>query len=76
MPSATTRLPASEPERAPGRSPKRAPQRECNRFPLGVNAMSLPVSRRLDFTEIPVIDLSNLVAGNDDPATIDALGAA
>jgi len=34
------------------------------------------VSRRLDFTEIPVIDLSDLVAGNDDPATIDALGAA
>ena len=38
--------------------------------------MSIPVSRRLDFTEIPVIDLSDLVAGNDDPATIDALGAA
>ena len=38
--------------------------------------MSLPVSRRHDITEIPVIDLSNLVAGNDDPATIDALGAA
>ena len=29
--------------------------------------MSIPVSRRLDFTEIPVTDLSDLVAGKDDP---------
>ena len=35
--------------------------------------MAIPVSRRLDFTEIPVIDMAELVAGNDDPATIDAL---
>jgi len=38
--------------------------------------MGIPVSRRLDFTEIPVIDVSELVAGSDDQATIDALGAA
>ncbi len=38
--------------------------------------MGLPQSRRPDFTEIPVIDLSNMVAGQDDPATIDALKTA
>lgn len=38
--------------------------------------MALPVSRRLDFTEIAVIDLSTLVAGDIDTTTIDALGAA
>ncbi len=38
--------------------------------------MAIPVSRRLDFTEIPVIDLSELVAGSDDPATIDQLRTA
>ncbi len=38
--------------------------------------MAIPVSRRLDFTEIPVIDIADLVAGNDDQATIDALGTA
>ncbi|MBT5581043.1 MAG: 2-oxoglutarate and iron-dependent oxygenase domain-containing protein, partial [Acidimicrobiaceae bacterium] len=38
--------------------------------------MAMPVSRRLDFTEIPVIDLCELVTGNDDPVTIDALRAA
>ena len=38
--------------------------------------MAIPVSRRLDFTEIPVIDLCELVTGNDDPVTIDALRAA
>lgn len=38
--------------------------------------MAIPVSRRLDFSEIPVIDLAELVAGNDDQATIEALGAA
>lgn len=38
--------------------------------------MAIPVSRRLDFSEIPVIDMAELVAGNDDPATIDAIRAA
>ena len=38
--------------------------------------MGIPVSRRLDFTEIPVIDIAELVAGNDHQATIDSLGAA
>lgn len=38
--------------------------------------MAIPQSRRLDFTEIPVVDLSKLVAGQDDAATIDALGNA
>jgi len=38
--------------------------------------MTIPVSRRLDFTEIPVIDMAELVAGDDDQATIDAVGTA
>jgi len=38
--------------------------------------MAIPVSRRLDFTEIPVIDVSELVAGNDDEATIEQLRSA
>ena len=38
--------------------------------------MSIPKSRRLDFTEIPVIDLSSLVAGKEDPATVEAIGQA
>tara|TARA_B100000676_G_scaffold311626_1_gene382210 strand:+ start:15471 stop:16430 length:960 start_codon:yes stop_codon:yes gene_type:complete len=38
--------------------------------------MALPKSRRLDFTEIPVVDISKLVAGDDDSATIDAIGTA
>lgn len=38
--------------------------------------MTIPVSRRLDFTEIPVIDLAELVAGNDDEATIDEVRSA
>ncbi|MHC8865571.1 2-oxoglutarate and iron-dependent oxygenase domain-containing protein [Arenicellales bacterium IMCC57338] len=38
--------------------------------------MSIPKSRRLDFTEIPVIDLSSLVAGEDDPATVAAIDKA
>ena len=38
--------------------------------------MAIPVSRRLDFTEIPVIDIAELVAGNSDQTTVDALGAA
>ena len=38
--------------------------------------MSIPKSRRLDFTEIPVIDLSSLVAGKEDPATVAAIGQA
>ena len=36
--------------------------------------MSIPKSRRLDFTEIPVINLSSLVAGEDDPITVAAVG--
>lgn len=39
------------------------------------NIMAIPVSRRLDFIEIPIIDMAELVAGNEDPATIDALRA-
>ena len=38
--------------------------------------MSIPKSRRLDFTEIPVIDLASLVAGEDDSATVAAIGRA
>jgi len=38
--------------------------------------MAIPVSRRLDFTEIPVIDMSSLVAGEDDSDTINAIGKA
>ena len=38
--------------------------------------MSIPKSRRLDFTEIPVIDLASLVAGKEDPATVEAIGQA
>ena len=38
--------------------------------------MGIPKSRRLDFTEIPVIDLAPLVAGEDDPATVAAIGQA
>lgn len=38
--------------------------------------MAIPQSRRLDFSEIPVIDLAPLVAGRDDPRTIAALGTA
>jgi hypothetical protein len=29
--------------------------------------MAIPVSRRLDFFEIPVVDVGGLVAGNGDP---------
>ncbi len=38
--------------------------------------MAIPLSRRLDFTEIPVIDLCELATGKADPATIEALRAA
>jgi isopenicillin N synthase-like dioxygenase len=38
--------------------------------------MLIPPSRRLDFSEIPVIDLAGLCAGRDDPAAISALGRA
>jgi isopenicillin N synthase-like dioxygenase len=38
--------------------------------------MAIPPSRRLDFSEIPVIDLAPLVEGQDDPRTIAALGRA
>lgn len=38
--------------------------------------MAIPISRRLDFSEIPVVDVRRLVAGDDDPAAIAALGRA
>jgi len=38
--------------------------------------MVIPQSRRLDFSEIPVIDLAALVAGDNDSATVDAISAA
>ena len=38
--------------------------------------MPIPVSRRLDITEIPVIDVGRLAAGEDDPQAIAALGTA
>ena len=38
--------------------------------------MGIPKSRRLDFTEIPVIDLASLGAGEDDPVTVAAIGQA
>ncbi|OED42865.1 hypothetical protein AB833_05180 [Chromatiales bacterium (ex Bugula neritina AB1)] len=38
--------------------------------------MSIPKSRRLDFTEIPVIDLASLVEGKDDSATVAAIAEA
>jgi isopenicillin N synthase-like dioxygenase len=38
--------------------------------------MAIPVSRRLDFSEIPIVDASGLVAGHDDPETIFELGRA
>ncbi len=38
--------------------------------------MALPQSRRLDFSEIPVIDIAPLVEGKSPRAVIDALGRA
>lgn len=38
--------------------------------------MSLPVSRRLDFSEIPVIEIGALVANGDAQTTVDAIGRA
>ena len=35
--------------------------------------MTIPVSRRLDFDEIPVIDLAEISAGGEDTATVRAL---
>ena len=35
--------------------------------------MSLPISRRMDFSEIPVIDMHLLCQGKDDPETIEKL---
>lgn len=35
--------------------------------------MALPQSRRLDFSEIPVLDIGPLVAGDHDPSLIDDL---
>jgi isopenicillin N synthase-like dioxygenase len=35
--------------------------------------MTLPQSRRLDFSEIPILDVGPLVAGDDDPTLINAL---
>ena len=38
--------------------------------------MALPPSRRLDFSEIPLIDAGRLIAGDDDAATVAALDRA
>lgn len=38
--------------------------------------MAIPQSRRLDFSEIPIIDVSTLVSGDNDTATVDAIGKA
>ncbi len=38
--------------------------------------MAIPVSRRLDFSEIPIVDVGGLVAGEDDARAIAALGRA
>jgi len=38
--------------------------------------MSIPKSRRLDFSEIPIIDISTLVSGKTDTATVKAIGSA
>lgn len=38
--------------------------------------MAIPQSRRLDFSEIPVIDLGSFVAREIDTATVDAVGTA
>lgn len=38
--------------------------------------MAIPQSRRLDFSEIPVIDISTLVSGKADAATVNAIGSA
>ena len=38
--------------------------------------MALPVSRRLDFSEIPVIDLARLTAGDTDTETVAGIGSA
>ena len=35
--------------------------------------MAIPASRRVDFSEIPQLDVASLVAGRDDPALIEAL---
>ena len=35
--------------------------------------MTLPQSRRLDFSEIPILDIGPLVAGDDDPTLINDL---
>ena len=39
----------------------------------GNQPMTIPVSRRLDFAEIPIIDLSATCAGGPDTATVDAI---
>jgi isopenicillin N synthase-like dioxygenase len=39
----------------------------------GNHPMTIPVSRRLDFAEIPIIDLSATCAGGPDTATVDAI---
>lgn len=38
--------------------------------------MAIPHSRRLDFSEIPIVDISSLVAGEADAATVMAVGSA
>jgi isopenicillin N synthase-like dioxygenase len=35
--------------------------------------MAIPVSRRLDFAEIPVIDLSEISASRQNVSTVDAI---
>jgi len=39
----------------------------------GYDTMTIPLSRRLDFAEIPIIDLSATCAGGPDTATVDAI---
>jgi len=38
--------------------------------------MTIPPSRRLDFSEIPVIDVSALLSGENDTSTVQAIGSA
>jgi hypothetical protein len=38
--------------------------------------MAVPLSRRLDFAAIPVVDVGPLVAGGPVGPTVDALGGA
>lgn len=38
--------------------------------------LPIPQSRRLDFSEIPIIDVSSLVSGENDTATVGSIGTA